>query len=85
MVTLYANDSINLSTGVVTRSDDRRAHESDMITYPSKVGQALRRNNLRALHLMIMNSVCGWTPEACHCSQAAHGRGDDCPWHPWTN
>ncbi len=57
MVTLRANDSVNLSTGVVTRSDDRRAHESDMITYPSKVSQALRRNNLRALHLMIMDSV----------------------------
>ena len=26
---------------------------------------------------------CAWTPEACHRSQEKHGRGDDCPVHPW--
>lgn len=26
---------------------------------------------------------CGWTPAACRRSQAQHGRGNDCPVHPW--
>lgn len=26
---------------------------------------------------------CGWTLAACHRSQEKHGRGDDCPLHPW--
>lgn len=26
---------------------------------------------------------CGWTAKACRASQAKHGRGDDCPDHPW--
>lgn len=26
---------------------------------------------------------CGWTAEACRRSQRKHGRGDDCPDHPW--
>lgn len=86
-ITLHANDSINLTTGVVTRRDwnPESAHHTDRITYPTGVSLALRRNNLRALHLAILDSVCAWTPEACHRSQAAHGRGDDCGWHPWAS
>lgn len=80
-ITLHANDTINLTTGVVTRSDQR----SEIISFPTGMVAALRRNNLRALHLAIQDSVCGWTPEACHRSQAAHGRGDDCGWHPWAS
>lgn len=77
-VTLRNGDSINLTTGVVTRSDQ----QSEMITYPTGLAVALRRNNLRALHLMIIDSVCAWSAEACHRSQEAHGRGDDCGYHP---
>lgn len=28
---------------------------------------------------------CAWTPEACHASQARHGRVDDCTDHPYTH
>lgn len=78
-VTLRNGDSINLTTGVVTRSYQK----AETITYPTGVADALRRNNLRALHLLIIDSVCAWTPEACHRSQRVHGRGDDCGYHPW--
>lgn len=80
-ITLRDGDSINLTTGVVTRSDQR----SEIISYPIGMVASLRRNNLRALHLAIQSSVCGWTPEACRRSQRIHGRGDDCGWHPWSN
>lgn len=67
-VTLRANDTINLTTGVVTRSDQR----SEIISFPTGLVAALRRNNLRALHLAIMDSV--GQGERCHfCSQPAHG------------
>lgn len=26
---------------------------------------------------------CAWTAQACHASQTKHGRGNDCPVHPW--
>lgn len=26
---------------------------------------------------------CGWNEKACYASQLKHGRGDDCPTHPW--
>lgn len=78
-ITLRRNDSINLTTGVVTRSDRGQASRS---SFHQQIANALGRNSLRALHVAIMENTCAWTPEACHRSQAAHGRGDDCPTHP---
>ena len=45
-VTLHAHDSINLTTGVVTRSDVAPA--------TSHLLPGLRRNDLRFLHAMII-------------------------------
>lgn len=78
-ITLRANDTINLTTGVVTRSDQR----AEIISSPTGMIAALRRNNLGALRAAILDSVCAWTPEACRRSQTAHAQGDDCGWHPW--
>lgn len=47
----------------------------------------LSRNDLRALHALIIASApagdCGWTPAACKIAQMDHDRVDDCLVHPW--
>ena len=51
-VTLRQHESINLTTGKVTRS-----HRTESISVPSQVSTALGRNNLRALHLALIEST----------------------------
>ena len=77
-VTLRKHDSINLTTGAVTLSDGREASQS---SFHQQIANAMGRNSLRALHVAIMETTCAWTAEACHRSQAAHGRVNDCPTH----
>lgn len=77
-VTLRSNDSINLSTGVITRSSqsqtDTERHHQIMI-------KGLRSNYLLALQRAIEDDPsipmapgeCGWTPEACRVNRQQHG------------
>ncbi len=51
-VTLRQHDSINLTTGVVTRSS-QVAVATSPATLQSAIANGLRRNNLRALAVMI--------------------------------
>lgn len=51
-VTLRQHESINLTTGKVTRD-----HRAEIISVPSQVSTALSRNNLRALHLALIQST----------------------------
>lgn len=85
MIHLTAGQSINLTTGVVT-SPSQFAPATSQATLQSRTANGLRRNDLRALHEMIMETApagdCAWTREACHRSQVAHGRFDDCVIHP---
>jgi hypothetical protein len=56
-VTLRQHESINLTTGKVTRD-----HRTETISVPSQVSTALGRNNLRALHLALIESAPHRTP-----------------------
>lgn len=57
-VTLRQHDSINLTTGVVTRSAVATANQRTVtINVPSGVIRELHRNNLRALSVILIEDA----------------------------